>query len=426
MPRRQHSAPHIVSAGKASSLERVPFGDPTFPESRYQELLFTHPSLIPVDDIEQTFAPLIPLARELPIGRGAVDIAYINSEGFITLVETKLWRNPEARRDVVAQIIEYAAGMAKWTYADLCNKVLRVRSRQSGDPAEARGTGQGEDPILPLVRDEPEFDEVRFIDSVTANLRQGRFLLLIVGDGIREGVEELARTMQESPHLGFTLALVETAVYRMASNPDDVLILPRVLAQTREVVRYVIEIRNTIPGAIVAVSQPEATDQIPTARGITETAFYEQLEKNAGKPVVDFARWFVAEAKASPQLHLSWGPKGPALWWTDEQTDTQAGLLRLRASGELSMTNALPSYCSRYGVATTIADSFQDGLVKLLGDAKRVERGTEGYTHLATTGGGPPSFAPLAAQREAFWKLITDTTEALRRAQAERANRPKD
>ena len=33
-------------------------------------------------------------------------------------------------------------------------------------------------------------DEKQFNDALTANLRRGRFLLLIVGDGIREGVEQ--------------------------------------------------------------------------------------------------------------------------------------------------------------------------------------------------------------------------------------------
>lgn len=35
----------------------------------------------------------------------------------------------------------------------------------------------------------PDVDEQQFNDALTANLRLGRFLLLIVGDGIREGVE---------------------------------------------------------------------------------------------------------------------------------------------------------------------------------------------------------------------------------------------
>ena len=46
----------------------------------------------------------LPVVRELPTPAGPLDILYINPKGFLSLVETKLWRNPEARRSVVAQI----------------------------------------------------------------------------------------------------------------------------------------------------------------------------------------------------------------------------------------------------------------------------------------------------------------------------------
>ena len=48
----------------------------------------------------------------------------MNGEGYLTLVETKLWRNPEARRTVVAQIIDYASHLSTWTYDDLRQAVF--------------------------------------------------------------------------------------------------------------------------------------------------------------------------------------------------------------------------------------------------------------------------------------------------------------
>jgi hypothetical protein len=58
-------------------------------------------------------------------------------------------------------------------------------------------------------------DEVAFNDALTANLRRGRFLLLIVGDGIREGVEAIAEYLQAHAGLHFSLGLVELPIYVM-------------------------------------------------------------------------------------------------------------------------------------------------------------------------------------------------------------------
>ena len=58
-----------------------------------RSLLFAHPTLIPVGDIEPIFDRLRPLARELRVRSGSIDLVFMNDEGYLTLVETKLWRN---------------------------------------------------------------------------------------------------------------------------------------------------------------------------------------------------------------------------------------------------------------------------------------------------------------------------------------------
>jgi hypothetical protein len=43
----------------------------------------------------------------------------ITPNGDIAIIETKLWRNPDARRKVIAQILDYANELSKWTYEDM-------------------------------------------------------------------------------------------------------------------------------------------------------------------------------------------------------------------------------------------------------------------------------------------------------------------
>jgi hypothetical protein len=42
--------------------------------------------------------------------------------------EAKLWRNPEARRQVVGQVLDYAKELARWSYEELQGAVRLARS----------------------------------------------------------------------------------------------------------------------------------------------------------------------------------------------------------------------------------------------------------------------------------------------------------
>lgn len=417
MHTRQFCTPHLVTPQGATPLERVPLGDRTHSEKWFQELLYANPSLIPIDEIEEVFGPLIPLARELPTSPGRVDVAYISPSGYITLVETKLFRNPEARRQVVAQIVSYAAAMSQWTYADLCDAV-RLARRIQGTKAGIKQSSEASDadPILSLVRDEVDFDEARFIDAVTKNIAQGRFLLLVAGDGIQHGVEQLADTLSSAPALGFSFALMEMAVFKAGEAKGSYFVQPRVLARTREIVRAVVEVRPPATPADVRVTVPTREDVVPIR--LTERAFYEEVERNAGKGAADFARWFVAKVGEAPAMRFTWSKHGPALWWDHEESDSQAQFLRLRASGEISGTHFLQSYCTRHGLPRAIADAFQDEIVGLLSDARRIEKGNQGFTQLLDSAGNFAKFASLNARRDDVWVLISRTTAALEEAMA--------
>lgn len=89
-------------------LERLHFlrkaSEPApFDEAWLQRLIMHHPSLLPVDQIEPAFHSLVPICVELPTPSGYVDNLFVTPAGDIVLVECKLWRNPKARREVVAQ-----------------------------------------------------------------------------------------------------------------------------------------------------------------------------------------------------------------------------------------------------------------------------------------------------------------------------------
>ncbi len=58
MKDRQFVTPVLIRNGAAEPLTRIPLDERTFKESWLQELLYTHPEMIPVGEIEPVFEGL--------------------------------------------------------------------------------------------------------------------------------------------------------------------------------------------------------------------------------------------------------------------------------------------------------------------------------------------------------------------------------
>ena len=77
-------------------------------------------------EIEPGIGPLVPVCMELPLRVGSVDNLFITPEGNLVMVEVKLWANPEARRKVVAQALEYATALFRLDYIELEAAVMKA------------------------------------------------------------------------------------------------------------------------------------------------------------------------------------------------------------------------------------------------------------------------------------------------------------
>ena len=102
--------PYLIDgAGHGQPLERIEYETPPYTESEVQGILRQHPELLAIDQLDPIFAPAVCIGREVRTdGGGNIDNLYVSPSGYVTIVETKLWKNPQARREVVAQILEYA------------------------------------------------------------------------------------------------------------------------------------------------------------------------------------------------------------------------------------------------------------------------------------------------------------------------------
>lgn len=215
----------------ATRAERLAFGDTSGRGERWlRDILFAHPELLPVRDIDPAYGPLIPLCKELRTAAGVLDIAYVNPHGRLTLVECKLWRNPEARRKVVAQVLDYARAISKWSFSDLQRQVSAATGQKGNVPFElARAS-------------DPKLTEHRFVDDTSASIRSGRFLLVIAGDGIREDVAGLTDLINRNAASGFSFGLVEVGLYGLEGG--GLLVQPRTVAKTINIERTFFILRD--------------------------------------------------------------------------------------------------------------------------------------------------------------------------------------
>jgi RecB family endonuclease NucS len=80
-------------------------------EANLQEQVKRYPQIIPLEELDENYKPLLIIGREFPLkNAGSIDLLGIDVDGLITLLEFKLEKNTDMRK-VVAQTIEYAANL---------------------------------------------------------------------------------------------------------------------------------------------------------------------------------------------------------------------------------------------------------------------------------------------------------------------------
>lgn len=262
---RQHATPVYVAAiGSAVALSPISETGEQVLEAYIQGLVHDHPTILPIREVDPIFAGAVSVCRELSTPAGFIDNFLVTPSGLPVLVECKLWRNAEARREIVGQILDYAKELARFTVADLQREV-------------SKALGRGPTALMDIVRAaDPTVDEVEFSDNLTANLRRGRFLLLLVGDGIRERVEAIADYLQQHAGLHFSLGLVELAIFNLPDGGR--LVSPRILAHTQTITRTVVA---TPDGYAVQTADEAATereiDPETAALGDTRQQFWKEF-----------------------------------------------------------------------------------------------------------------------------------------------------
>jgi len=226
MKKTAYGKPLLIKNNNIKTLDRYD----AFDELTIQNLVFNNPECLPISDIDESFNPLFPICKELRTPVGPLDVLMATPNGDLAIVETKLWRNPEARRKVVAQILDYANELSNWTYEDLQREINRNLNFKGNSLYR----------ILSEKFSDHIINEADFVDNISRNLRKGKFLLLIVGDGIKEGAASITDFLSTSGHLNFVFGMIELTVYKMGKETQ--IVLPRTISKTIEIQKINIEL----------------------------------------------------------------------------------------------------------------------------------------------------------------------------------------
>jgi len=199
-------------------------------EADLQKLLADHVHLLPGGQVNRDSPRrwlLVKREAGIPNQEGggnwwSVDHLVVDQDAIPTFVEVKRASDTRARREVVAQMLGYAAnGTSLWTQD-------RLRAWFEGDDPE--GAADRLAAWLKSAEDDPGSVADGFWDAVGVNLREGRIRLVFVADEIPSTLQRLVEFLNEQMPRVEVLA-VEIRQYRAADSSSGGLV-PRVVGQT--------------------------------------------------------------------------------------------------------------------------------------------------------------------------------------------------
>ena len=213
-----------TGGGNLEALEETPFST----EDELQALIAEHPVLLDGEQIRPGDARRwILITREKGIaassGEGArwsVDHLIVDQDAVPTLAEVKRGSNPEIRRSIVGQMLEYAAHASEtWTASEL-RSAFENQTRDRGlDP---------DDELAALLQAYEEPDLEGFWQDVATNLAARRLRLLFVADEIPDPLARVV-TFLNAQMPGIEVLAVEIKRFHGESAQT---LVPRVIGRT--------------------------------------------------------------------------------------------------------------------------------------------------------------------------------------------------
>lgn len=247
-------------------------------EALLHMLIAQYPDLLAgeqAEGVEPRRYLLVEREAAIPVAEGgadhfALDHLFLDQDGVPTLVEVKRSSDTRIRREVVGQMLDYAANAVAYWPAGRLQEAFEARCRQEGE--------EPEDALAGALGSDVEYGE--FWQRVKTNLLAKRIRLVFVADHIPPELRRIVEFLNETMDPVEVLA-VEVPQYVGGAHKA---LVPRVIGQTAR------------------AQQKKGTASLPKTNRETFLATWDEPARGVYERLLDFA-----EAQG---LFVRWGTRG--------------------------------------------------------------------------------------------------------------------
>jgi hypothetical protein len=254
--------------GSLQSMDERPYDN----EDLLQTLLEDYPDLLAGEQINEAFPRRwLFISREVGVpeseggpDRWSLDHLFLDQEAIPTLIEVKRSSDTRIRREVVGQMLDYAANsMIYWPISAIRDRFESACKSQNKDPniliAERLG----------IELDHPDSIE-NFWNQVKTNLQAGKIRLIFVADIIPKELQRIVEFLNEQMDPAEVLA-VEIRQY---VGDGQKTLVPKVIGQTSEA-----EKRKSAAATGMKWDKTSFLQEMMAKRGPTEAQIAQDLLK---------------------------------------------------------------------------------------------------------------------------------------------------
>ncbi len=250
-------------------------------EDLLQKLIAKYPNLLAGDQIDSDIPRrwlFISREAELPSeedgeGRWYVDHLFIDQDAIPTLVEVKRSSDTRIRREVIGQMLDYAANAIIYWPIESIRAMFDTHCKDEGKKPD--------DVLSQFLGDNSNFEQ--FWQKAKTNLQAGKVRMIFVADEIPPELQRVVEFLNEQMDPAEVLAV---EIKQFVGSGLQTLV-PRVLGQTAE-------------------AQQKKSSGTRERKRWNETSFFKDLEEKYGTEEVIVARKIYDWAKIK-QLRIWWG-----------------------------------------------------------------------------------------------------------------------
>ena len=195
-------------------------------EDHLQELLANYPDLISGSQINPDRPRRwLLISREFGVpdelnanDRWSLDNLFIDQDGIPTLVEVKRSTDTRIRREVIGQVLDYAANAVSYWSVEEIKYRFEERCKELNQDPEAE--------LISFLRG--SFDTERFWENTKINLKAGKIRMLIIADTIPKEMQRIIEFLNGQ----MTPAEILGIEIKQFVNNDLKTLVPRVLGLT--------------------------------------------------------------------------------------------------------------------------------------------------------------------------------------------------